>query len=144
VVLITYLPASNTLKGINSMSKMVFFLIFMVLLVLWTLSSLRDGVALAGSVVERAKDPGEALFNTHCSKCHGPVARGTEKGPPLLHKIYEPNHHSDFSFRRAVEMGVRAHHWRFGDMPKVEGVTPEETGLIIKYIRQIQQEAGIY
>jgi mono/diheme cytochrome c family protein len=126
------------------MSRKLFFLYLTAVLVLTLHLSLRDGDALARSVVERALDPGEALFNTHCSKCHGPVGRGTEKGPPLLHKIYRPNHHSDFSFRRAVEFGVRSHHWRFGDMPKVEGVKPEETGLIIKYIRRIQQEAGIY
>lgn len=98
----------------------------------------------AESILKRPADRGESLFNTHCSVCHGANASGTEKGPPLLHKIYRPNHHSDFSFRRAVQMGVRAHHWRFGNMPKVEGVTPEETEEIIKYIRRIQREAGIY
>ena len=87
---------------------------------------------------------GERLFNNHCSKCHGVNAAGTEQGPPLVHKIYHPNHHSDTSFRMAVRSGVRAHHWGFGNMPKIEGVSPEEIELIIEYVRRIQKQAGIY
>ena len=87
---------------------------------------------------------GEELFNSKCAKCHGLKGIGTGAGPPLVHRIYEPNHHSDFSFRRALSMGVRAHHWRFGNMEKVTGLTPEQVELIIKYIREIQQDAGIF
>lgn len=87
---------------------------------------------------------GEELFNSKCAKCHGVKGVGTGGGPPLVHRIYEPNHHSDFSFRRAMSMGVRAHHWRFGDMEKVTGLTGPEVELIIKYVREIQQDAGIF
>ena len=87
---------------------------------------------------------GEELFGSKCAKCHGLKGVGTGAGPPLVHKIYEPNHHSDFSFRRAMSMGVRAHHWRFGNMEKVTGLTPEQAELIIKYIRSIQKDAGIF
>ncbi len=87
---------------------------------------------------------GEELFGSKCAKCHGVKGTGTDAGPPLVHRIYEPNHHSDYSFRRAMSMGVRAHHWRFGDMEKVTGLTPEQVELIIKYIREIQQDAGIF
>lgn len=87
---------------------------------------------------------GVELFGSKCAKCHGFKGVGTDAGPPLVHRIYEPNHHSDFSFRRAMSMGVRAHHWRFGDMEKVTGLTPEQAELIIKYIRGIQQDAGIF
>jgi len=69
---------------------------------------------------------GEALFNTNCSVCHGVGARGTPQGPPFLDKVYEPNHHADTAFYRAAEMGVRAHHWKFGDMPKIPGVTRDD------------------
>ena len=41
---------------------------------------------------------GESLFNTQCAPCHGQAAKGTNQGPPLISKIYEPNHHNDFSF----------------------------------------------
>ena len=87
---------------------------------------------------------GEELFNNNCSRCHGVQGRGTDHGPPLVHKIYEPNHHADFAFQRAAAQGVRAHHWKFGNMPKIDGVTPEDVTEIIRYIRWLQQQAGIF
>ena len=86
---------------------------------------------------------GEAKFNTLCARCHGPEGIGTKQGPPLVHKIYEPNHHGDAAFQRAAANGVRAHHWQFGDMPKVEGVKPEDLDHIVKYVRWLQRQAGI-
>lgn len=87
---------------------------------------------------------GEALFNKNCKACHGIKGSGTDKGPPLVHRIYHPDHHGDVSFHWAVEKGVRAHHWNFGDMPKLEGVKPEDVDLIIQYVRSLQKAAGIY
>jgi len=87
---------------------------------------------------------GKALYNNNCAKCHGIGGAGTDKGPPLLNKIYQPSHHSDMSFHMAVMNGVHAHHWQFGDMPAIEGIDMAEMGKIIKYVRTIQQEAGIY
>lgn len=87
---------------------------------------------------------GEALFRNYCARCHGEGARGTDHGPPFLSKIYEPNHHGDSAFQLAPLNGVRAHHWNFGDMPKVEGITPEEIQVIIPYIRWVQKEAGVF
>ena len=87
---------------------------------------------------------GEALFNANCSVCHGVGARGTKHGPPFLDKIYEPNHHADTAFYRAAEMGVRAHHWKFGDMPNIPGVTRGDLTQIIAYIRWLQKQAGIF
>ena len=87
---------------------------------------------------------GETLFNTHCARCHGAGARGSAQGPSFLDKIYEPNHHADAAFYRAPELGVRAHHWKFGDMPKIPGVTREDLSQIILYIRWLQKEAGVF
>ena len=87
---------------------------------------------------------GETLFNTHCARCHGLGARGTTVGPPFLDKVYEPNHHADIAFYRAAELGVRAHHWKFGDMPKIPGVTRDNLTQIIAYIRWLQKEAGVF
>jgi hypothetical protein len=87
---------------------------------------------------------GESLFNTHCASCHGVGARGTSKGPSFLDKVYEPNHHADAAFYCALELGVRAHHWKFGDMPKIPGVTREDLSQIIPYIRWLQKEAGVF
>ena len=93
---------------------------------------------------QEALAKGEALYTTNCSACHGAGARGTAKGPPFLDKIYEPNHHADIAFYRAPEMGVRAHHWKFGDMPKIPGVTRDDLTHIIPYIRWLQKQAGIF
>ena len=97
-----------------------------------------------GPKVPPALAKGEALFNTNCSVCHGIGARGTRQGPPFLDKVYEPNHHADTAFYLAAEMGVRAHHWKFGDMPKIPGVTRDDLTQIIAYIRWLQKQAGIF
>jgi cytochrome c len=86
---------------------------------------------------------GEAGFNTHCTRCHGISAAGTDQGPSLLWKIYAPNHHSDASFYLAVQQGVRAHHWRFGNMLPIPEVTPDEMTQIIAYVRWLQEQAGV-
>ena len=86
---------------------------------------------------------GEAKFNANCARCHGERAGGTAQGPPLVHKIYEPNHHGDPAFQRAAANGVRAHHWKFGDMPRIDGVTPEDVQQITRYVRWLQRQAGI-
>ena len=69
---------------------------------------------------------------------------GTSQGPPLVHKIYEPNHHGDAAFQRAAANGVKAHHWEFGNMPKIDAATPEDVEQIIKYVRWLQKQAGIF
>jgi mono/diheme cytochrome c family protein len=99
--------------------------------------------AVGGGTVPAELEAGEAKFNAHCSACHGPQATGTRQGPPLVHKIYEPNHHGDAAFFRAAEFGVKAHHWEFGNMPKIEGVSPADVEQIIRYIRWLQRQAGI-
>jgi mono/diheme cytochrome c family protein len=105
---------------------------------------------LSASVTRSASSPvpaefqsGAAKFTAMCAQCHGPEATGTKQGPPLVHKIYEPNHHGDAAFQRAAANGVRAHHWQFGDMPKIEGAKPEDVDQIVKYVRWLQRQAGI-
>lgn len=84
-----------------------------------------------------------AAFNANCALCHGVNAAGTTQGPTLIHRVYEPNHHQDFAFRNAVRNGVPAHHWHFGDMPPLPGVSDEEVDAIICYVRELQREGGI-
>ena len=86
---------------------------------------------------------GMALFNRNCATCHGVNAAGTGAGPPLIHKIYEPNHHGDMAFQRAAKFGVRSHHWQFGNMPPVPGVTKPDVAKIIRYVRELQRANGI-
>lgn len=86
---------------------------------------------------------GRPAFAKNCAPCHGAVAGGTDKGPPLVHPIYEPNHHADISFTLAVRRGSRSHHWMFGNMPPVPGVTDAKIPAIIAYVRELQRANGI-
>lgn len=90
-----------------------------------------------------AQQGGAALFVAKCGMCHGADGLGTDKGPPLVNKIYEPGHHDDNAFRRAVREGAQAHHWSFGDMPPVPDVSDTELNQIIAYVRGLQVAAGI-
>lgn len=88
---------------------------------------------------------GRQVFAESCAVCHGPRAGGHEGlGPPLVHRIYEPGHHGDMAFLLAARQGVRAHHWRFGDMPPVPGITQDEIAAVIAYVRSLQRANGIY
>lgn len=104
--------------------------------------------ATAGSAVALAPAPtehadGEAQFNQFCADCHGQGAMGTDKGPPLVHRLYVPSHHGNAAFVSAAMHGVQAHHWQFGDMPPVAGITGEQVRAIILYVRWLQEQNGI-
>lgn len=87
---------------------------------------------------------GQTAFNAKCAVCHGANAAGQLGiAPPLIHKIYEPSHHGDMAFVMATQNGVKSHHWRFGDMPPVEGLTNGDLKNIIAYVRAVQQANGI-
>lgn len=87
---------------------------------------------------------GEIVFNDNCAACHGKNAAGQDGvAPPLVHIIYEPNHHGDMSFVLAAKQGVRQHHWPFGNMPPVENVTDDEITKVIAYVRTLQRANGI-
>jgi len=87
---------------------------------------------------------GKRGFDAKCARCHGDNAAGqTGVAPPLVHKIYEPNHHSDAAFLLAARNGVRSHHWKFGNMPPVKGLTDADLKYIARYVRELQQENGI-
>ena len=99
-------------------------------------------VTVPATLSEVAK-MGEKAFNAVCAACHGANAAGTEAGPPLVHKIYEPSHHGDYAFEMAVANGVRAHHWRFGDMPPQPAMTKADLQNVIAYVREVQRANGI-
>ncbi len=94
--------------------------------------------------LSRVAQQGERLFSASCAGCHGANAAGSDAGPPLVHRIYEPNHHGDGAFYRAVRQGVRAHHWPYGDMSPVPAVDDEAVGRIVQYIRELQKANGIF
>jgi mono/diheme cytochrome c family protein len=86
---------------------------------------------------------GERAYVANCASCHGVGGAGTDVGPPLVHIVYEPSHHDDDSFRRAVADGVVPHHWEFGPMPAFPAVPDKDVEAIISYVRALQREAGI-
>lgn len=86
---------------------------------------------------------GEEAFNTVCADCHGANAAGTDKGPPLVHDIYNPGHHSDEAFFLAAKQGVRQHHWPFGHMPAQPQMTDADLAAIVQYVRELQLANGI-
>lgn len=86
---------------------------------------------------------GEESFQNRCAVCHGQLADGTATGPPLVNRLYEIGHHPNFSFHNAVNKGVIAHHWNFGDMPPIPNVLPEEIDAIICHVRDLQRAEGI-
>jgi len=100
-------------------------------------------VALPDTLSENARI-GKVGFEAKCSACHGVnVAGQNGVAPPLVHKIYEPNHHGDESFWITTQNGVRAHHWQFGNMAPVEGLTRGNVKMIVAYEREFQRENGI-
>lgn len=106
-----------------------------------------DGAPLASVEVPELSaraEAGKAAFNKSCASCHGADAGGRDGfGPPLVHPIYEPSHHGDAAFFLAAKSGVRAHHWPFGNMPPVEGVTENAVADIVVYVRELQRANGI-
>ncbi len=103
-----------------------------------------------GSVVDvkvpelsRQARKGEVVYNSRCSSCHGENGSGSKAGPPLVHDIYNPGHHSDEAFYRAVKMGVKQHHWPYGNMPPRPEVSTKEVTAIIDYMRELQEANGI-
>lgn len=126
----------------------------------WWTGSTGDAVAPAADVTAQAAAPmvdvalpealsanaeiGKLAYDAKCAACHGANAAGQDGvAPPLVHKIYEPSHHGDAAFLLAAKNGVRAHHWRFGNMPPVEGVTDGDVKMIVAYVRELQRANGI-
>jgi mono/diheme cytochrome c family protein len=112
-------------------------------------SGIADGAAIVAVAVPQdlsaLAQMGARAFTAKCAACHGTDAAGHEgNGPPLVHRIYEPGHHADMAFVMAAKSGVRAHHWPYGNMPPVDGVTDADVKAITAYIRALQKENGIF
>ncbi len=100
------------------------------------------------SIILPKSDPdinlGKMNYNVKCATCHGINAAGSAKGPSFLNRVYHPGHHGDAAFINAPKQGAKAHHWTFGDMPPVEGITDGQIAKIITYIRALQKANGIF
>ena len=82
------------------------------------------------------------VYAESCASCHGTDLRGTDKGPPHLSIVYEPDHHTDDSFRSAIANGAPQHHWSFGDMEPVEGLSDDDVEAVIAFVRAEQERQG--
>jgi len=85
---------------------------------------------------------GASVYTQNCASCHGTDLRGTDRGPSQLSIVYEPNHHSDDAYRAAIRNGAPQHHWTFGNMPAIQGITDDEIELVIEFIREQQETFG--
>lgn len=94
-------------------------------------------------VLSEVAASGKQAFDRNCKACHGANAAGTDNGPPFVHDIYNPGHHSDMAFALAVRKGVQQHHWPYGNMPAQPQVTDNELAEIVRYVRELQAANGI-
>jgi len=137
-----YLQKTKAAQPLNIVGVALF-----AMLSIGLLTAPHQSIAASGNKAERMPfrlGIGKKRFEQNCASCHGQQAVGSDKGPTLIHKYYEPNHHGDAAFFRAVASGVKQHHWRFGNMPAVSGVTPRDVQQIINYVRWLQQQKGIF
>jgi mono/diheme cytochrome c family protein len=85
---------------------------------------------------------GDVLYQASCAECHGSDLRGTDKGPSHLSVVYVPGHHGDEAFLVAIRAGTREHHWNFGNMESVDGLSDNDITAIIAFVRENQRIEG--
>ncbi|WP_291719694.1 cytochrome c [Magnetospirillum sp. 64-120] len=86
---------------------------------------------------------GKAAFEQVCAACHGTALRGSDAAPPLLHAFYQlGSGHGDDVILAAATSGAKSHMWKFGDMPKPEGLKPGQEKDVLAYIRAMQAANG--
>lgn len=116
------------------------------------LSGASPSLAAQKHIFENAVEPeasprinlGRMNYKAYCAACHGETGGGTDKGPTFISRVYHPGHHGDGAFYAAAKQGTRAHHWQFGDMPPVHGITDGQIKSIIEYVRAIQQANKVF
>lgn len=112
-------------------------------ILLLSAGSAREPARVVMPELSAAAQEGRQAFEVRCARCHGVNAAGGPIGPPLVDRTYASGHHADIAFMLAVRRGVRAHHWRFGDMPAQPEVSDTELTNIVRYIRELQKANGI-
>lgn len=113
------------------------------MVVIGSLAACGEATSAPGSADPGVAERGEDLYQTNCAQCHGADLRGTDQGPPHLDVVYEPGHHGDAAFVMAVRRGVQPHHWNYGAMPPIEGLSDQDIADIISYVREQQRRVGI-
>lgn len=101
-------------------------------------TSVPDGAVIA----DGSPSAGAAVYASKCASCHGGDLGGTSQGPSHLSIVYEPSHHPDGAFATAVRNGAQQHHWEFGPMPPVGGMSDEDIADVIAFVRSEQERQG--
>ena len=104
------------------------------------LAVFNEGTGASGSSLPVQQ--GRIAFAGECARCHGRLARGTERGPDLIHPDYGPRVRSDAQFRRAVREGLPAARG-FGAMPPSPDVSKRRLERMIAFLRELQRADGI-
>lgn len=117
---------------------------FIVAFTLLMLTGCGTGTPVSTTPMSNAErlELGADSYQTFCAACHGTDLRGTTQGSSLLSIVYEPNHHADFAFTTAIKDGVKAHHWKFNDMPPTASITDDEIAAVIAFVRNVQDLEG--
>jgi len=71
------------------------------------------------------------------------LSDGVEISLPVLSSVAEAGETLFHENCSACHQGVRGHHWRFGNMPRIEGVGEADVEKIIVYVRETQRANGI-
>lgn len=87
---------------------------------------------------------GKTTYDYYCASCHGEIARGTDKGPTFISRVYHPGHHGDQAFILVPKNGAKAHHWSFGDMKPIQGINDDQLLSILEYVRAVQKVNGLF
>jgi mono/diheme cytochrome c family protein len=87
-------------------------------------------------------EQGLVVFAGECARCHGRLARGTGRGPNLIHPDYGPGVRSDAQFRRAVREGMPAR-GGYGAMPPSPSMSERRLERMITFLRELQRANGI-
>lgn len=104
-------------------------------LVLSVLGFLHDRRTPPTAESERALDPGSPRSR--------PRSPSGVVGPTFQDDVYAPPHHPDSAFQRAIEQGVRPHHWDFGPMPALPHLDTDDVRAITAYVSSEQRKPGI-
>ena len=102
-----------------------------------------DSIIVDLTTVDTRGVDGASIFANSCAQCHGADLRGTASGPPLLDAIYRPAHHPNAAIITAIRIGSRQHHWPFGAMAPIEGLSTAQIAAVIEFIREQQRAVGI-
>ncbi len=86
---------------------------------------------------------GGIAYAEECTGCHGRTARGTERGPNLIHADYGPARRSDAQFRRALSEGKLARRAGYEDMPPVKDRSERHLNRLVAFLRDVQRANGI-